>query len=79
MSNRQKVFKILDDLPEGNYFGRDITELVYQITIKRPYDSTILTYCREYADISGSDFYCIDKQKSRYYYKPNCKISGAYQ
>jgi len=37
---------------------------------------TLLKYAREYADISGASFECLDKAKSKYFYKPGYKIAG---
>ncbi len=82
MTNRQATFLILDNLSNGNYYGSSLTTLVHTLLEskginKKPYPSTILSYCRQYADISGADFVCISNKESLYNYIPNVKISNA--
>jgi hypothetical protein len=80
MSNRQTVFKVLDSLPKGLYYGWQIESLVHKETIqehKKPYISTILSYVREYCNISGASFICVDRNKSLYTYEQGYRIYGA--
>lgn len=77
MTVREAVYTFLDSLKEGEYFGLMIIETVQAVTRRKVYSSTVLTYCRDYADCSGATFECVHRKESRYYYKPCCKISGA--
>lgn len=77
MSIRREVFKILDSLPEGNISGWKLHEMIYFKTGRRPYPPTLLQYARDYADISGGSFDCVDPQKSVYRYVPGFGIGSA--
>ena len=74
---KKELFKLLDSLPECDISGWQLFERMFIRTGKKTYPHTLLNYCREYADISGADFFCIDYQKSKYQYKPFLKISTA--
>lgn len=77
MSIRREVFKILDSLPETNISGWKLHEMIYMKTGRKPYPPTLLQYARDYADISGGSFTCVDPQKSIYRFKPGFRIESA--
>jgi len=82
LSVTRVVYEVLDSLPEGKISGR---ELQYMVTLrlenKDPYHSTVLDKARDYADITGADFQCVDGKRSIYHFRPgfrlgNTKIEG---
>lgn len=77
MEMKRALFKYLDDAPECNISGWELYEIMVARTGKRAYPQTLLNYAREYANISGAEFSCIDAQSSTYHYKPFLKISTA--
>ena len=73
------VYKYLDECESpkvisGLYLQSDINA----ITNKQTYASTILDYARDYADITGSEFKCIDNQKSMYSFVREHKLCNAF-
>lgn len=77
MSIRREVFKILDSLPETKISGWKLHEMIYFRTGRMPYPPTLLQYARDYADISGATFECVDPQKSVYRFVPGFGIGKA--
>jgi len=77
MSVKSELWKYLDNLPQCEISSWQLYDAMHAITGRCTLPSTLLSYAREYSDISGSDFICIDNQTSLYRYTPNCKISGA--
>lgn len=76
MTVKQVLFNYLDSLPESFVYGLHLQAKINSITGKKTFASTILSYVREYADISGSDFICVSRQESKYHFVPGIKISG---
>lgn len=77
MTVTKTVYRILDDMQECNISGWRLFDMVHRETGKHSYPSTILDICRKYADITGSDFECIDRTKSIYHFKPNIRLGNA--
>jgi len=77
MTLKAVVFETLDNLTEPKVSGWRLFDLVYLRTGRRPYPSTILGYAREWADISGGTFECVDPQNSVYKIEVCAKIAGA--
>jgi len=76
MTVRQYLFQYLDDSPEKLIFGWDIYDEIKALTGRETCPTTLIKYCKEYADISGADFICVDRQRSLYRYVPGYKIAG---
>lgn len=77
MSVRQSLFDYLDARPGGPISGWELFEDMARRTGRKTYPATLLEYCRDYAELSGADFRCIDNQESEYYYTPGVKLEGA--
>ena len=77
-SVRQTVFEFLDNLEGGAIVsGWQIYEHCESVTGRHTYPTTLLNYCRQYADISGAEFVCVDFEKSKYKFTPGfTKLSG---
>jgi hypothetical protein len=65
------LYKFFDTLPETDISGWRLFEEMHEMTGKNTYPSTLIQMSRDYADITGSDFTCIDRQKSIYHFKPS--------
>jgi len=76
MTVRQSLFQYLDDSPEKLLSGWDIYDEIKAMTGRETYPTTLIKYCKEYADMSGADFICVDRQRSLYRYVPGYKIAG---
>lgn len=64
---KAKVYKYLDTVHSPKVFhGWDLQHIMLSITQKNTYPSTLLDYVRDYADETGSNFVCLDKNKSKY-------------
>jgi hypothetical protein len=77
MSVKSELWKYLDNLPQCEISSWQLYDAMHAITGRCTLPSTLISYAREYADISGSEFTCFDNQKSEYKYIPGHKISGA--
>lgn len=77
MTNRAAVFAYLDTLGECQISGRILPDIVAAMNGKRPYHSTCLDACRDYAGISGGAFECVDNQKSIYHFTPGVRLGNA--
>ena len=77
MSVKSALWKYLDNLSRCEISSWQLYDAMYALTGRHTLPSTLLSYAREYADLSGSDFTCIDNQRSIYRYTPGYKISGA--
>ena len=77
MNVKRELFKLLDALPAQEISGWRLYELMLMRTKRHTYPQTLLNYAREYADIAGAEFKCVDYERSIYQYKPNLKIAGA--
>lgn len=77
MTLRKIIFKFLDNQQECNISGWQLFNIIHNATGKSPYPTTILQICREYADITGADFICVNHSKSIYKYIPGIKIGNA--
>lgn len=75
LSVTRAVYAVLDELPEGRISGRD---LQYRVTLrlenKDPYHSSVLDKARDYADITGATFECVDGKKSIYHFRPGFRL-----
>jgi len=75
LSVTRAVYAVLDDLPEGRISGR---ELQYMVTLrlenKDPYHSSVLEKARDYADITGATFECVDGKRSIYNFRPGFRL-----
>ena len=77
MSIRQTLFAYLDDHPAGFISGWELFQDMAKATGRKTYPATLLEYARDYSELSGAEFRCIDNQESRYYYHPGASIAGA--
>ena len=78
MTVTKAVYKYLDSFnSKVELSGWQIFEAIKDITGKWTYPSTLIQMCRNYADITGADFECIDNQKSLYRFIPNVKLGNA--
>lgn len=67
MSVAKIVYEFLDNLPDG--FIISGWALCDEMTVRSGrhlYPSTLLGYCRNYCDITGGNWECVDNQKSIY-------------
>ena len=71
MTITRTLYKIMDTLPERDISGWQLFDMVSSVTGKDTYPSTLISMARDYADITGSDFDCVDRQKSIYHFKPS--------
>lgn len=78
MTIRKEVYLYMDKLPECSISGWQLFTVISVRTGKKTYPTTLLNMCRTYADLTGSDFVCIDRKKSIYHFKPSkIKIGDA--
>jgi hypothetical protein len=80
MTIRAAVFAFLDQQDEPLIIKRDeLHKTIYEVRGKGKADwNTIRKRGKEYADISGATFRCIDHSRSIWLFKPGAaKISGA--
>lgn len=64
---KQAVYDILDSMDDRSVVGGwELYDKVRAVTGRNTYPSTILGYCRDYCDITGGEFICLDNQKSKY-------------
>ena len=77
MSVKSELWSYLDTLHAITISSWALYNVMLNRTGRHTLPSTLLSYAREYSDISGSEFTCIDNQKSEYKYIPGHKISGA--
>ncbi|MBU1081638.1 MAG: hypothetical protein KKB59_14240 [Spirochaetes bacterium] len=77
MSVKQVLFEYLDTLAAGSISGWRLFEDIAKRTGRKTYPQTLLDYAREYTELAGAEFNCIDNQKSVYFYKPGAKIASA--
>lgn len=61
------VYDFLDNLADGvEISGWSLTEQINTKSGRNTYPSTLLDYCRDYCDITGGEWKCIDNKKSIY-------------
>lgn len=77
MTIREAVTEILDTSPETVFSLWWITDSVGFAVGSRTMPHTVRAACKDYADASGAEFYCVDNAHSRYKYVPGFKIAGA--
>jgi hypothetical protein len=77
MTVKAHLWKLFDSMQASDISGWALFEAMYARTGRKTYPQTLLDYCREYADISGAEFRCVDREKSIYRYAPGVQISGA--
>jgi hypothetical protein len=77
MSVKKEMFKYLDSLADNKIVsGWEIAESLRTATGKHTYPSTLLGYCREYCDITGGRWECLDNQKSIYKFHKGVILLG---
>jgi hypothetical protein len=73
------IFNYLDNLTDNIIVsGWELFDYCHSQTMRMHYPSTILKYCREYADITGGEFECMDVQKSIYKFHKGKIILGGF-
>lgn len=77
MTIKAALWNLFDSLTECDISGWRLFDLMYARTGRKTYPQTLLDYCREYADIAGAEFRCIDRERSIYRFTPGVKIAGA--
>lgn len=77
MTNRAAIFAYLDTLGECQIRGVILPDVVASMNGRRPYHSTVLQDCRDYATISGGAFECVDNHKSIYHFTPGVRLDNA--
>jgi hypothetical protein len=61
------VYDFLDNMEDGfEISGWTLTDEINSRSGRHTYPSTLLGYCRDYCDIVGGEWECIDNQKSIY-------------
>jgi len=77
--NVKKIFYDFLDSVESPIIlsGWEIQKCLYEKTFKHTYPSTLLKYARDYADVTGSDFICLDKKESKYKFVRFVKFGDA--
>lgn len=67
MNVNKIVYDFLDNLADGvEISGWSLTEQINTKSGRNTYPSTLLDYCRDYCDITGGEWECIDNKKSIY-------------
>lgn len=75
---KTKLYNYLDEMQSPRVFGGwDLHTEMFSITGKHTYPSTLLDYAREYADETGSNLTCLDKNKSIYKFERAHKYGNA--
>ena len=77
MTIKAAVFAILDNLQERDISGWQLFNMALSATGRKTYPATLLQYAREYAALSGAEFYPVDAARSTYRYVPGTAINGA--
>lgn len=74
----QYVYDYLDSLEDLSVVsGWGLFDIILAQTSIHTYPSTLLRYCRNYCDMVGGEFECIDNQRSKYvYHKGKFKLNG---
>lgn len=72
------VYDYLDSLEDLSIVsGWQLFDIILAQTDKHTYPSTLLRYCRNYCDMVGGEFECLDRSKSKYrYHKGAFKLNG---
>lgn len=72
------VYDFLDNLVDGTEIsGWSLTEQINARSGRNTYPSTLLDYCRDYCDIVGGEWECINNQKSIYkFHKGKFTLNG---
>jgi hypothetical protein len=71
------MFNYLDLCGEVNISGWDLYDWISSTHGTQTYPSTLIKYAKEYADISGASFICVDRARSVYHFVPGFKIESA--
>jgi hypothetical protein len=66
MTIKQVVFQYLDSCPEKLITGWCLFDEIRPLTGRETYPSTLIEYCKLYADITSGSFKCVNRQKSIY-------------
>ena len=77
MTLKAAVYSYLDEQPEQVFSLWGISDLIGYTVGRRVMPHTVRAACKDYADASGAEFYCVDNAHSRYKYVPGFKIAGA--
>lgn len=74
------VYDFLDNLEDGFVIsGWTLTEEINGRSKRSTYPSTLLDYCRDYCDITGGDWECIDRSMSIYkFHKGKFTLNGSF-
>lgn len=77
MTIKAHLWAFLDQLGPAKISGWALFDEMHARTGRMTYPPTLLDYAREYADISGGEFRCVDPARSVYKFSPGAKIAGA--
>ena len=77
MTVKQALFQYLDSCENKNISGWDLYDIISSTHGTQTYPSTLIKYAKEYADISGASFICVDRQTSMYHFTQGYKIESA--
>ena len=77
MTLKAAVYSYLDEQPEQVFSLWGLSDLMGFAVGRRVMPHTVRAACKDYADASGAEFYCVDNAHSRYKYVPGFKIAGA--
>lgn len=78
LSVTRAVYAVLDELPEGRISGRELQFMVtLRLDNRDPYHSTVLEKARDYCDITGGEFECVDGKRSIYNFRPGFRLGDA--
>jgi len=74
---KQTLYRHLDAITETCYLSAwKLFDRMLIDTGRHTMPSTLLQYCRDYADIAGAVFECVDVARSLYRFTPGVKIAG---
>lgn len=76
-SIKSQLWEYFDTCGSRLITGWELYRAMADRTGRHTYPETLLQYVREYADVSGAEFVCMDRVKSLYRFKPGAKIAGA--
>lgn len=76
-SIRQSLFRYMDGQGPRVITGWELFGAMEARTGRKTYPGTLLSYLRDYCDVSGANLECVNPRESRYKFTPGHKISGA--
>lgn len=77
MNSTTVIYEILDHMKECVISGWELQNMVVEKSGRHPYPSTVLQKARDYADITGATFECVDSQLSKYHFIPGFGMGKA--